>query len=381
MSLFIFYVGWVVLALALCGGIYTVATALLAARLLRRAPDPAPTPLPAVTVLKPLHGAEPGLDAALASVLTQAYAAPVQLVLGLHAADDPAHAVAQRLKDRFPDRDIAIVVDPRVHGSNLKISNVINMMPQARHDVLVLADSDITAGPGWLQAVVAGLHRPGVGVVSCLYAGSGLTTAWSRLAAMDVSYRFLPNAIFGISSGLAHPCFGSTIALSRDTLSTIGGFEAFADFLADDFEIGRAVRARGLAIHYPPLTVSHGSTETTFGALIGQELRWARTIRVIDPLGHWGSALTHALPLGLVGALLLTFSPAACVVLVLLLVARLSLKRRLDHIVGASAGPFWFLPVRDMVSFGLFIVSLFGRTVDWRGKRLRIGKSGAMSSS
>ncbi len=369
------------MALALCGGIYAVTAAMLAGRVLRRAPDPAPTPLPAVTILKPLHGAEPGLEAALASVLTQAYGAPVQLVLGLHTADDPGHAVAQQIRNRFPDRDITIVVDPRVHGSNLKISNVINMMPHAGHDVLVLADSDITAGPSWLQAVVSGLHRPGVGAVSCLYTGQGLTNAWSQLAAMDVAYRFLPNATFGIASGLAHPCFGSTIALTRDTLSTIGGFPAFADFLADDFEIGRAVRAKGLAIYYPALTVSHGSTETTFGAVIRQELRWARTIRVIDPAGHWGSALTHALPLGLLGALLLTFSPAACVVLALIVIARLFLKRRLDHIVGTSAGPLWFLPVRDVLSFGLFMVSLFGRSVDWRGKRLRIGKSGAMSSS
>ncbi|HEX2888703.1 glycosyltransferase, partial [Vineibacter terrae] len=140
------YAGWAVMALALCGGAYAVATAVLAGRVLRRAPDPLPAPLPAVTILKPLHGDEPGLEAALASFLTQAYAAPVQLILGLHAEDDPAHAVVQRLRQRFPDRDITVVTDSRLHGANRKISNVINMMPHARHDVLVLSDSDISVG-------------------------------------------------------------------------------------------------------------------------------------------------------------------------------------------------------------------------------------------
>ncbi len=375
------YAGWAVMALALCGGVYAVATAVLADRVLRRTPDPLPAPLPAVTILKPLHGDEPGLEAALASFLTQAYAAPVQLILGLHAEDDPAHAVAARLRQLFPDRDITVVTDPRLHGANRKVSNVINMMPHARHDVLVLSDSDISVGTDYLQAVAASLGRPGVGAVSCLYTGRGLATAWSRLAAMDISYRFLPNAVFGIAIGLAHPCFGSTIALTRQTLAAIGGFVAFADLLADDYEIGRAVRAWGLALAYPPLAVSHGCTQASFGALADQELRWARTIRTIDPAGHAGSVVTHALPLGLIGAALLGFSLTSCVVLAGLLAARLSLKRRLDHIVGSSAGPFWLLPMRDVLSFGLFAMSLVGSTVDWRGKRLRIGKSGAMSSS
>jgi ceramide glucosyltransferase len=305
----------------------------------------------------------------------------VQIVFGLHDTADPAHAVVERLKRRFLDRDIAVVTDARLHGSNHKISNLINMMPHASHDVLVLADSDIIVGADYLQAVVAELARPDTGAVSVLYTAEGLTTVWSRFTAMDVSYRFLPNAIFGIASGLAHPCFGSTIALTRGTLTAIGGFEAFGDLLADDFEIGRAVRAKGLRIRYPALTIRHGCAETSLGDLMDQELRWARTIRTIDPAGHWGSILTHALPLGLIGAALLGFSAAACTILAVLVAARLFLKLRLDHITGSCTGPLWFLPVRDVLSFVMFMASLFGSTVAWQGKRLRIGKSGAMSQS
>jgi ceramide glucosyltransferase len=305
----------------------------------------------------------------------------VQIVFGLQNPDDPAHAVVARLKDRFSARDIVLVSNPTSHGSNAKISNLINMMAEARHDVLVLADSDIDVGPAYLKAVVSTLSQPGVGAVSCLYGGEGWAGFWSRLAAMGVSYQFLANASVGIGLGMAHPCFGSTIALSRATLTQIGGFQAFADRLADDYEIGRAVRDTGQALTYPPLTVAHGNTETSLGALIAHELRWARTIRVIDPAGHWGSFITHALPLGLIGAAFTDFTPMACAVLGAILLARLFLKVRMDHIVGASAGPGWLLPVRDVLSFGLFIASLFGRRVEWRGTRLRVGKGGAMSQS
>lgn len=378
---FIFYTGWFALGLALCGGAYAVLAAALTARLLWRAPDPLPDPLPAVTLLKPLHGDEAGLESALASFLAQDYAAPIQIVFGLQSPIDPARAIVARLEARFPDRDIAVVSEPRLHGANHKVSNLINMMSAAKHEVVVLADSDITVSPVYLGAVIGALSRPGVGAVSCLYCGTGRTGFWSRLAAMGVSYHFLPNAAVGIAGGMAHPCFGSTIALTRETLAAVGGFEAFADLLADDYEIGRAVRARAMSIAYPPLTVIHGSTETSLAALAAHELRWARTIRVIDPAGHWGSLVTHALPLGLIGAGLLGFSPAACVVLAGLLAARLFLKARIDHIVGERAGPAWLLPVRDVLSFGLFIASLFGNAVEWRGNRLRVGKSGTMAQS
>ena len=377
----LFTAGWIFLALGLVGAGYAVLAVALTGRLLRRTAPALPDPLPAVTVLKPLYGNEAGLEAALASVLSQDYPAPVQIVFGLHSADDPAQAVVARLRAHFPGRDIAVVTDPRSHGENAKISNVINMMEEARHDILVLADSDIAVPPDYLKSVVGALSAPGVGAVSCLYSARGRAGAWSRLAAMGVSYQFLANAAVGIGLKLAHPCFGSTIALSRATLAEIGGFAAFADLLADDFEIGRAVRETGRTIAYPPLAVVHGNTEASLGELFAHELRWARTIRVIDPAGHAGSLITHAFALGLIGAGLAGFSPNASAVLAIILLSRLFLKVRMDHIVGTNAGPAWLLPVRDVLSFGVFIASLFGTRVEWRGTRLRVGKSGAMSRS
>lgn len=368
------------MALALAGGVYATVAAWLAGRILGGAGDNSSAgPLPAVTVLKPLYGAEASLEPALASFLAQDYPAPMQVVFGVHDPDDPAAAVVEQLRARFPDRDVALVAVPRRHGSNAKISNLINMMGAAKHDVLVVADSDIRVPAAYLETVADMLRQPGVGVVSCLYRGLAKAGPWSRLVAMGVSYHFLPNAVTGIASGLAHPCFGSTIALRRQTLAGIGGFEAFADVLADDYEIGRAVRSQGLAIAYPRFTVAHFCGEASSSELWHHELRWARTIRLIDPAGHWGSVITHPIPMGLIGATVLRFSPAACVVLAIILLARLFLKARIDHIVGCNAGPLWLVPVRDVLSFGVFVVSLFGARVRWADERLRVTGKGRLS--
>jgi ceramide glucosyltransferase len=241
-------------------------------------------------------------------------------------------------------------------------------------------DSDIAAPQNWLSSVVASLSQPDVGAVSCFYAGQAHAPApWARLAAMGISYQFLPNVLFGTATGVAHPCMGSTIALRRQTLAEIGGFEAFRDTLADDYEIGRAVRTRGYRLAYPPLIVRHLCTEGSFAELWRHELRWARTVRTLEPAGHFGSVVTHPLPLALIGAALAGFSTGALIVLAMVLTARLFLKSRIDHIAGMRGGPAWLLPARDMLSFGVFLVSLAGRGVYWQGERLNIGARGAIS--
>jgi ceramide glucosyltransferase len=373
--------GWVAGAAALAGAAYTVLAAGLAGRFMRTRPAASAAPVP-VTILKPLHRDEARLALNLESFCTQDYAGPVQIVFGVQDRGDPALKTVQALKRRHPDLDCAVVADPRRHGSNAKISNLVNMLPAARHDVLVLSDSDIAVPPGWLTAVTAALAEPGTGLVSCFYtgraAGPGL---WPRLSAMGTSYDFLPGAILAWSLRMAEPCMGSTIALKRRTLEAIGGFAAFADYLADDYEMGRAVRGEGLRIGLPPLAVAHTAAEASLGALWRHDLRWRRTIRTVAPEGHLGSIVTFCLPLGLIAVPLLGFSPPSLAVAGLALAARTFLKYRIDAIFGAPAGPFWLLPARDILSFAVFAASLFGRRVHWRGGRFAVEPSGAMSQS
>lgn len=366
--------------LSFAGALYTFAAARALPKLLA-AQNPTPPIWPPVSILKPLHGADAGLEAALESFFTLDYPAPVQLVFGVHAADDPALSIVRALMDRFPAADVALVVDGTVHGANAKISNLLNMLPKAAHDVLVLSDADIAVTPDYLRGVVAALSVPGVGVVTALYAGRGPTGLWSRLAAGGVNYNFLPNVAFAFAHGLARPSFGSTIALRRDVLDEIGGLAPLADHLADDYELGRAVIAAGHTLAMPPLVVRHICAEANVGALFAHELRWARTIRTVDPAGHIGSGVTHTLALALLALALVGPDFWTLTMLALALCARYTLKLRVDWALGESAFAAWLLPVRDVISFGVYLASLTGQTVAWRGAKLIVKPGGTMSSS
>ncbi len=373
--------GWVLAAVALAGASYAFLSTVLVGRFMRGEQNNTPHN-PSVTILKPLYRAEPGLFENLETFFTQAYDGQVQIVFGVHDESDPAMDVVLALQAKYPQADTAIVADAALYGANAKVSNLINMLPSARHDTLVLSDSDIAVGKQWLTQVTAALARPGVGIVTCLYTGEPSKDGhrlWSALSAMGTSYGFLPNAVTGTSLGLATPCFGSTIAMRRQTLDEVGGFAAFADQLADDYEMGRAVRARGYTLAIPAMGVGHTATEDTVAGLFRHELRWTRTIRMVNPAGHLGSIVTHGFAFALMSALLLDFNAASMAVLALTLATRLVLKARIDGLFGTYAGPYWLMPVRDLLSFVVFVASLFGETVHWRGTHFAVEASGAMS--
>ena len=370
--------GAAALLLSVVGAVYAVAAGAFAGRLSRH-PGTTHGPSPALTLLKPLCGEEPGLRANLESFLRQDYAGPVQLVLGLQDPADPALAVAEALRGDHPEADIAVVVDPRVYGANRKVSNLINMLAEAKHPVLVLSDADIAVRPGYLSRVAQALAEPGVGAVSCYYRGEARGGAASRMAAMGVSYGFLPNVILGVALGLAKPCMGSTIAIRRETLERIGGFECLNDILMDDYDIGRAVRALGQGVALPAFLVDHGCSEASVPAVWAHEMRWAVTVRMIDPAGHLGSAVTHPLAWALIGTVLLTGAPIAWTMVLLALASRLWLKARIDRAGGASSGPALLLPLRDIMSFAIFCGSLFALAVYWRGERFRVSSGRTIS--
>lgn len=344
--------------------------AAFAVRSFARSPGaPAPCAFPAVTVLKPLHGAERNLYANLAGFCSQDYPGPVQIVLGVADPADPAIAIVRKLIADFPDRDLTLAVNSRRHGANAKVSNLINMASEAEHDVLVISDSDIVVGADYLKHIAAALEQPGVGLVTCLYRGVAAAGLWSRLAAAGIDYQFLPNVLVGLKLGLATPCFGSTMALRKTTLTSIGGFEAVADRLADDYALGALVRRAGLTVAIPHDTVAgHVCSERSARELLGHELRWARTIRSVDPLGYAGLIITHALPLALLGLLLGGVTPAGLIV-VAALACRLVLQVEIDRAFGLRDHVFRFGPVRDLLSFVVFVISFFGRGIEWRGHR------------
>jgi ceramide glucosyltransferase len=365
--------------LACVGSAYLLFAANRARALFGAGAERAAPEAPAVTILKPLHGDEPGLEAALATVFAQDYPGTIQVVFGLQDPADPALAVARRLAEQRPDQDVVIVIDPRVNGANGKISNLINMAREARHSVLVLADSDIAAPPDYLRRVVGALGKPGVGLVTCAYYGLPWAGVWSRLAAMDLSYRFLPSVAVGVSLGLARPSMGSTIALRRETLRRIGGFEAFADLLADDYAMGEAVRQAGEASVVAPVLVAHNCAERSLAEVFAHELRWAKTVRGVDPGGFAGSIVTHAVPLALLGVVLLRAAWLALAALAIALICRLWMIRQVEKVARPVVGAWWLFPARDMFSLIVFVSSFFVRDVRWRGTRFRVDARGGLS--
>jgi ceramide glucosyltransferase len=370
--------GAAALILGLVGSAYAVAAGIVAGRLAHQA-APALAEPPGLSLLKPLCGDEIGLEANLESFLHQDYAGPVQLVCGVQDEADPALAAVEAVRRAHPEADIAVVVDSRVYGSNRKVSNLINMLAAASHETLVLSDADIRVRPDYLARVAAALAEPGVGAVTCYYRGEARAGLASVLAAMGVSYGFMPNVILGVALGLAKPCMGSTIALRRRTLEEIGGFEALNDVLMDDYDIGRAVREQGYRVAIPAFLVDHGCSEASLSQVLAHEMRWAVTVRMIDPAGHVGSLVTHALGWALIGAALLAGAPAGWAAVVLAIASRCWLKWRIDHAAGASSGPALLLPIRDIMSFAIFFGSLFARAVYWRGERFRVSSGRTMS--
>jgi ceramide glucosyltransferase len=361
------------LAVAFVGCIFTLVEAGFV--LAFSAEQPTSADAPPVTVLKPLHRAEPDLAQRLAALCQQDYTGPVQIVCGARGDLAPATAAVREVNAAFPDA-IELVADQRSHGTNGKVSNLANMLPRARYDTIVLSDSDIVVERDYLRRVVALLAEPDVGAVTCLYYGIGGAGLWSRISALATNTHFLPQAITALGLRLGKPCCGATLALHRSMLDRIGGFAAFADALADDYAIGAAVRAAGYEVKAAPFVVGHRSFEGSLREFMRHEVRIARTIRSIDPLGYAGTVLTHPLPLALLG--MLSGGLTAMLLMLAAVAARVTLCRCVEWRFGLPRQNYWLLPLQDVLVFGVYVASFFGARVQWQGVDFRVAADGTL---
>ena len=343
-----------------------------------------PSPPPAVTVLKPLCGAEPGLEHSLRSFCEQDYAGAVQIVFGVQHAADPALAVLERLKGDYPRRDLTVVVDATRHGTSAKVSNLINMMRAARYDWLVLADSDVRVPPGYLTAVAAPLADPAVGIVTCPYRGIPRPGLWSRLGALFINDWFIPSVRVAALFGSRAFAFGATIAVRRDALDAIGGFRAIADQLADDYRLGELTRRQGQRTVLSDVVVDTWVDESTLRQLVQHGLRWLRTIRVVRPGGYALSAVTFSLPVAFIGYVLTDGDR-----LTLCFLAATMLLRVLLHLATHAPGPtgsasvrrwsqLWAIPLADGLGFALWCGAFVTSEVQWRQGRYRVARDGSV---
>ncbi len=361
---------WLAVLLTAAGLVVVAAGAVAVRRFAAAAPRPTRR-RPAVTVMKPLCGEEPLLEAALASICRQDYPA-FQVVFGVQDEDDPALLAVQRVRRRFPACDIAVTVNATLHGLNRKVSNLINMMPEARHDVLVFSDSDLHVPPDYLDRIVARLEQPRTGLVTSLCVG--LPTAAgpaARLGATGISHLFLPGALLSRALG-REDCLGTTMALRRGTLARVGGLQSLVRHLADDNVLAQRVRQLGLQVGLAGTVPMTAVPEASLRALWQHEMRWARTIRALEPALFTTSVLQYPLFWGACACVLaqgeawsVGLFGAAWAVRAL---AASSISRWLRQ--GwrpAIAVPFWLLPLRDALSVSQVVASYLGARVVWRG--------------
>jgi ceramide glucosyltransferase len=325
-------------------------------------------PRPPLSILKPLHGDEILLEEALASLCAQDYP-NFQIVFGIQDPADAALPVVRRLRKRFPSVDMTVVVDRTRHGSNGKVANLINMLPHARHDLLVIADSDIHAPPGYLASVAASLTKPGVGMVTTLWAGlAGTESLVAKIGAAYINDTFLPGALLARSLG-RQDCLGATMAIRRATLDAVGGFEALANHVADDALLGKLVREQGLQVALADTIPVTTVPETALTDLFEHELRWARTTRSVEPLGFALAIVQYplfwaALMVGFAGGAEWAWAAFACAWWLRGLIAH-GIDRALKV---ASPLSIWCLPFRDLLSVMVMLASYGSRRVAWRGQ-------------
>ena len=336
-----------------------------------------PSPPAPATVLKPLHGAEPRLYENLRSFCRQNHP-NYQLVFGVRDRDDAAIAVVERLRAEFPHRSIALAIDPRIHGANFKVSNLMNMLPHAQHELLVLADADIRVQPDYLSRVIAPLADPGVGIVTCLYYGVPGPSFWSRLGRLFIDDWFAPSVKLSHAFGSTRFAFGSTIALRRDALNSIGGLGALRDTLADDFWLGELTRRAGLRTVLSDVVVGTDVSESTLKDLWSHELRWLRTIRAIAPAGFAMTFVCFTSPLLLLG-LCLAPGPFTAGLALLGGGARVLLhflQRRISEQAFAWHEVL-LIPLRDALLLMEWAAALAGWQVRWRGQVLHARGDGS----
>ncbi len=328
--------------------------------------------LPPVSILKPLKGVDPEIWESFCSHCEQQYPQfQIQLIFGVSDPGDPAIEVVHKLQSQYPNLPIELIVCDRVLGANIKVSNLAQMLPAARHELLLVNDSDIRVPSDYLRKAITPLVDSSIGLVTCLYRGVASTTLGSRLEALGISTDFVPGVLSArfLENGL-HFGLGSTLAFRRRDLEAIGGFEALLDYLADDYELGRRIAATGKRVELSSATVTTFLPAYTLRQFFRHQLRWSRTIRDARRWGYAGLLFTFGLPWALVTLLAAHGAAWAWLLLALTSTVRLAVgfvaavavlhdRQALRNIL--------LLPLRDLIAPFVWAASFMGSRIHWRG--------------
>ena len=326
--------------------------------------------LPPVSILKPLKGIDPGIWEAFCSHCEQDYP-DYQLIFGVSDPDDAAIAEVRKLQEKYPNRAIDLVVCSRDLGSNRKVSTLVQMLPSARHEMLLVNDSDIRVDPDYLRRVMAPLADSRVGLATCLYRGIAGSNIGARLEALGISTDFTPGVLSArlIERGL-HFGLGSTLAFRRSELRAIGGFETMVDYLADDYELGSRIAALGKRVELSEVVVDTFLPAYSVRQFLDHQLRWARSVRGSRGWGYSGLVLTFGLPWALLTVLAARGAGWAWTLLAATVTMRVAVGLTCALAVlndRQALRDFLLIPVRDLIAPVIWAIGLVGNRISWRG--------------
>jgi ceramide glucosyltransferase len=357
---------------ALAAGFFTflfnAASAFIAASLLRRQPPLGPGPFPPVTLIKPLKGEDRELYDNLASFCRQDYPC-FQLLFCLSAPDDPALAVVERLRRDFPGVDMETVVSKNRIGYNPKVNNMANAYPFAKYDLLLMSDSDIRVEPAFLQRMAAPFADPGVGLVTSFYQASRSRGVWGHMEALSINAHFLPQAMVAARFGMRF-AMGAAMMVRRKAFDATGAFANLGDHLADDFWLGESVREAGWRLELSAGVVD-SVPDIDSGRLHFEHLvRWARTIRLCQPVGFAASLIQHGFSLLTLRALLLGPDALGLGLMAGILAAKAASSAWLGSRLGGRQprAALWLLPLSEWFAFGAWLAGCGSDRVLWRGQ-------------
>ncbi len=378
-------------ALTVAGMGYFLASIVAARVFLHERAEPQSDFAPGVSILKSLKGLDPGMLDAFRSHCRQNYAGEFELLLGVASLSDPAAAAVKELEAEFPDHAIRLVECPRQLGTNGKVSTLAQLTTNAQYDFLLINDSDITVSPRYLERVMCRFapasrdaNQPTVGMVTALYRGKAHDTLPSRLEALGIATEFMPGVLVSkmIEGGL-HYGLGSTLAVRREALEKAGGLLPIVDHLADDYELGARIAHAGYRVEVSSEVVETSVPAYGWRGFFDHQLRWLRTVRCSRPAGYAGLIVTHGLGWALLNVLASGLSPVSFWLLGLSFFLRLAQAMTIgaavlgDHEVLAN---LWLLPLRDVISMGLWVAGFVGDTIVWRGERFAL-KDGRLAKA
>ena len=347
----------------------------------RKPPLEHPTP-PPISILKPIKGEDPGMLEALRTHCTQDYPAELELLCAVSSLADPAVPGLRALAAEFPAMRIEVVETPLVLGTNGKISNLAQLAPHARYELLLIADADIAVGRRYLRRITAPFTEADIGLVTAPYRGrahpQARPTLGSRLEALAIATDFAPGVLTSrfLDRGVRF-ALGSTLLVSRTALAAAGGLEALTSVLADDYALGQNVLRAGYRIVLSPEVVSTTVPAYTLRGFWAHQLRWARTVRDVRPASYLGLVLTHPLPWALLYAAAAGVSLLSLVVVLLALLSRVAVACMVGYGVLGDRRVLRdlpLLPLRDCFGLALWAWSYADNTIEWRGEQFRVQK-------